>query len=199
MAQAEIMLSVTNAEGEDFSSLHERVLRFMGAFSSVQFAIDNVIGNYLRRRMSALGPALATAFLDRVRDDQRLDLFKAFAAQAAYDGDLTAFDPIYLRAKQVRDMVGHSLNVSGPVYSPGMPPVVGVASTIRSRSRVPDPLLPSSFTCLTADCEWLRQHIMRAGYIAEPAMIVDLTLQPIEPPIPALLPEGGEPLRGTGH
>jgi hypothetical protein len=68
---------------------------------------------------------------------------------------LTKFDPIYLRAKQVRDMIGHSLNVSGPVHSAGKQPVVAVASAVKDRSRVPDPLLPSTFTRLTADCEWL--------------------------------------------
>ena len=39
----------------DFSDLHEHVLRFMGAFSSTQFAIDGVIGLYLQRRMPDLG------------------------------------------------------------------------------------------------------------------------------------------------
>ena len=35
---------MATANAEDFSDLHERVLRFMGAFSTTQFAIDNVIG-----------------------------------------------------------------------------------------------------------------------------------------------------------
>jgi hypothetical protein len=104
----------------------------MGAFSSVQFAIDNVIGNFLQRRLPDLGPALAKNFLDRVRDDQRLPLFKAFAAEASYDGDLTSFGPIYLRAKQVRDMAGHSMNISGPVYSKGQAPSVAIASTVKT-------------------------------------------------------------------
>ena len=55
-------------------------MRLMGAFSSTQFAIDNVIGLYLRRRMPDLRPPLDGQFLDRVRDDQRLTLFKGFAA-----------------------------------------------------------------------------------------------------------------------
>jgi hypothetical protein len=81
------MAGMTTPETEDFNSLHERVLRFIGAFSSTQFAIDSVIGMYLRRRMPELGPVLAKVFLDRVRDDQRLSLFRAFATQADYDGD----------------------------------------------------------------------------------------------------------------
>jgi len=71
---------------EDFSDLHERVLRFMGAFSSTQFAIDNVIGLYLQRRMPDLGTALQSQFLRKIRDDQRLPLFKAFCCRGQLRG-----------------------------------------------------------------------------------------------------------------
>ena len=186
---------MTTPEAEDFGALHERVLRFMGAFSSTQFAIDSVIGVYLRRRMPTLGPVLEKQFLGKIRDNQRLPLFKAFAAQANYDGDLTHFERIYNRAKQLRDMIGHSLGVVGPVYSPSKPPSVAVtrASTVKV-NLVPEPLLPSTFTRFTADCEWLTQHVWRAGYAAEPEMFVDHEGNPAEPPTPAVLPEGGEPL-----
>lgn len=188
------MVRMTTPGAEDFDALHGNVLRFMGAFSSTQFAIDSVIGLYLRRRMPDLGPSLDEQFLDRVRDDQRLTLFKGFAAEAAYDGDLSHFAPIYKRAKQVRDMVGHSLSVAGPVYSGGKP-VVAVARPRGVKvDRVPEPLLPSTFVRLTADCEWLTQHVYRAGFAAEPQMFVDFAGEPAEPPVPAVLPEGGEPL-----
>lgn len=94
-------------EKEDFSALHEQVLRFMGAFSSTQFAIDAVVGLYLRRRMPDLGPKLDKQFLSSIRDDQRLPLFKAFSVQAKYGGDLAHFDLIYNRVKQLRDKIGH--------------------------------------------------------------------------------------------
>jgi hypothetical protein len=43
---------MTGSEAEDWSALHQRVpLAFMGAFSSVQFAIDTVVGLYLKRWM----------------------------------------------------------------------------------------------------------------------------------------------------
>lgn len=183
---------MTTPGTEDFSNLHERVLKFIGAFSSTQFAIDNVIGLYLRRRLPDLGPALADEFLGRLRDDQRLTLFKAFVAQADYNGDLTHFKQVYRRAAQLRDLVGHAVNVAGPVYSAGKPPVVAVASTAR-RNLVPDPLYPSTFTRMTADCEWLTQHVYRAGYTAEPEMFVDGTGKPSAPPVPSALPESGEP------
>lgn len=182
-------------DAEDFSDLHERVLCFMGAFSSTQFAIDNVIGLYLRRRMPNLGSALQTQFLGKIRDDQRLSLFKAFATEAGYDGDLTHFEPIYSRAKQVRDLVGHSLGVSGPVHSVGQQPFVAVTRTSTVKVKlVPDPLLPGTFTRLTADCEWITQHVWRAGYLAGPDMFVGFDGKPAEPPVPAVTPEGGEPL-----
>jgi hypothetical protein len=121
---------------EDFGSLHEGVLRFMGAFASVNFAIDSVVGIYLRRRMSDLGVELAKQVLHRISDEQRKDLFRAFAAEAGYMGELTHFGTIYNRAKALRDMVGHSLNVSGPVYSGGKP-IVAIANTLSPTEEAP--------------------------------------------------------------
>ena len=181
-------------DAEDFSDLHERVLRFMGAFTSIQFAIDSVIAIYLRRRMSHLGPALQKHFLGRTRDDQRLPLFMAFAAEAHYEGDLAHFSPVYLRAKQVRDLIGHAMQVVGPVYSVDKAPFVGVTRASDTKvERVPDPLFPSTFTRLTADCEWIIGHVRRAGYVAEPEMFVGFHGEPAEPPVPAVVPKGGEP------
>jgi hypothetical protein len=188
------MVRMVTSSTEDFDALHERVLQFMGAFAATQFAIDTVIGFYLARRMPELGPELAKQFLRRIRDDQRLPLFKAFAAQANYGSDLSHFDTIYRRAKQLRDMVGHSHSVVGPVYSADNPPCVGVARTSTARfDLVPESLFPSTFTRFTADCEWISQHVYRAGYAAEPQMFVDHQGNPTEPTIPAVLPEGGEP------
>lgn len=186
---------MTTAEPEDWNGLHERVLGFMGAFSSTQFAIDTVLDSYLRIRMPELGPELEKQFLRRVRDDQRLPLFKAFATQVNYGVDITHFTRIYNRAKQVRDMIGHSQRVDGPVYQVGGPPVVGVSGRRASRgAQVPDPLLPSTFTRLTADCEWLIAHVWRAFYVVHPEAFIDVSGQPTEMPVPAEFPEGGEPL-----
>jgi len=180
---------------EDFDSLHEYVLQFMGAFSTVQFAIDGVIGIHLRCQMPNLGESLEKQFLRRVRDDQRLLLFKAFSLDVSYNGDLTQISPIYDRAKQVRDLIGHSLGVTGPVHSPGKPPSVTITrSSVKRTELVPDPLLPSTFTRLIADCDWIEQHVWRAGYMANPQMFVDIQGNPFEPPAPASLPVGGEPL-----
>lgn len=143
--------------------------------------------------MPSLGPELAKQFLRRVHDEQRLPLFVAFVAEVKYQGDLTHYITIYRRAKQLRDMVGHSHDVRGPVYGVGSPPVVSVASTVKA-PLVRQPLFPSTFTRFTADCEWLKAHVYRAGYAAMPEVFFDGSGNPAEPPIPALLPEGGEPL-----
>jgi hypothetical protein len=63
---------MTVEQAEDFAGLHERVLTFMGAFSSVQHHIDSLVGMYLRRNMPVLGEELDRQFLRRIRDDQRL-------------------------------------------------------------------------------------------------------------------------------
>ena len=105
------------------------------------------------------------------------------------------FTKIFSRPKQLRDMIGHSLSVIGPVYSAGKPPVVALARPSTTKvDLVPEPLLPSTFTRLTADCEWLTQHVYRAGYTTEPQMFKDIQGNPSEPSIPQLLPQGGEPL-----
>jgi hypothetical protein len=187
---------MTTPNQEDFDALHERALRFIGAFAWANLTIDGVIGAYLQRRMPDLAAELAKQVLYRTSDDQRIDLFRAFAVQAGYKGDLTHFAAIYNRAKALRDMVGHSLNVIGPVYSAGKPAGVAIANTLSPQKRrlVPEPLLPSTFTRMTADCEWITQHVLRVGYTAEPEIFSDLTGEPYEPPAPAALPVGGEPL-----
>jgi hypothetical protein len=136
---------------DDFSDLHERVLRFMGAFSSTQFAIDGVIGLYLQRRMPDLGTALQSQFLRKIRDDQRLPLFKGFAAEACYEGDLRHFEPIYLRAKQVRDLIGHYLGVVGPVYSTEKQPF-GLFDFMRAISMMSGLLRPAGCGCSGSVC-----------------------------------------------
>jgi hypothetical protein len=186
----------TTSGPEDFGALHERVLRFMGAFSSVQFAIDTMVSFHLKRQMTELGPEVADQLISRVRDDQRLKLFTAYAAEVKYDGDLKHFKLIYNRAKQLRDMIGHSLGIHGPVYRRAtVPPIVSVARVSTSRiDLVPSPLFPSTFVRFTADCEWLSAHVYRAGYADRPEMFIDATGNPTAPPIPAALPDGGEPL-----
>jgi hypothetical protein len=187
---------MTAPNQEDFDTLHERVLRFMGTFASTNFMIESVIGAYLRRRMPHLGAELAKQMVRRVSDEDRKDLFRAFAVQAGYKGDLTNFGKVYNRAKTLRDMVGHSLSMVGPVASLGKPNSVAIASNLSPEKRrvIPEPLLPSTFTRMTADCEWIIQHVLRACYIAEPEILKDLTGKPYEPPVPAVLPVGGEPL-----
>lgn len=56
---------MTRPSQEQFNALDQQVLQFMGAFSSAQFAIDTVIGIYLRRKMRHLGPVLVKEVLDR--------------------------------------------------------------------------------------------------------------------------------------
>jgi hypothetical protein len=187
------MLGMTIESAEDFTALHEHVLTFIGAYSATQFAIDSTAGAYLRRQMPSLGEQLDKLFLSRIRDDQRLPLFQAFAADVGYAIDMPIFGQIYRRAKQVRDMVGHSQWVGGPVGPGG---VVGVATTVSEANKkfVPNPLYPSTFTRLKADCEWLRQHVNRAGFEGKAINFVTGDGKPSEPPVPPDLPVGGEPL-----
>jgi hypothetical protein len=189
-----MMFDMGTGPAEDFAALHERVLTFIGAFSSTQFAIDSIVGMYLRRQLPSLGKELDKQFLDRIKDEQRLPLFKAFAAEVNYALDVPVFSTIYNRAKQVRDMVGHSHWIGGPVWPAG---VVEVASTVSKTKTtlVPSPLFPSTFTHLKADCDWLIQHVNRAGFEGKACDFITGDGQPYEPPTPLARPTGGEPLR----
>lgn len=188
---------MTVGPAEDFTTLHENVLSFLGAFSATQFAIDGMVGMYLRAQMPDLGAELDKTFLRRIRDDQRLPLFEAFAKNVKYAYDVPLFVTLYIRAKQVRDMVGHAQWVGGPVSPSG---TVGVATTVTEANRtlVPNRLYPSTFTHLKADCEWLCMHIYRAGFVGNATKFVTAGGQPHEPQIPPARPAGGEPLGQAG-
>ena len=181
--------------GEDFDGLDGHVLRFTGAFSEVQFLIETIVGMHLRRQMPHLGSALVKHTMSRLTDDQRNKLFRALAREVQYSGDLTNFGVIFERAKQLRNKVGHALSI-GPVVAPGRQLVVGVTHTLTSKTdAVPEPLLPSTFIRMTADCKWLTQHVLRVGYVAQPDAFKDAAGNPSEPPDPGSLPVGGESLR----
>jgi hypothetical protein len=179
---------------EEFNTRYERAMRFMGAFSATQFAIDSVLTLYLQRETPQLGPALIKA-MGRIRDHQRVPLFKAFSQEVSYQADWTRFEKIYERARQTRNLVGHAQAILGPVYSAGGLPKMLVTHVPSGKDGlIPDPLEPSSFTRLTADCDWLSQHARRAGYVAEPTWFIDAAGNPSEPPVAPPLPQGGEPL-----
>ena len=179
---------------EEFKSRYERAMQLMGAFSATQFAIDSVLTFYLKRASPRLGPALINA-MGRIRDHQRVPLFKAFCEEVNYQVDWPRFEKTYERARQTRNLVGHAQAILGPVFSVGALPKMQVTHVPSGRSNlVPDPLEPSTFTRLAADCDWLSQHARRAGYVAEPAWFIDATGNPSEPPVPPVTPHGGEPL-----
>jgi hypothetical protein len=179
---------------EDFNTRYERAMLFMGAFSAAQFAIDSVLTLYLQRQVPQLGPALIKS-MGRIRDQQRMPLFEAFAAEVNYQYDSPCFGTVYERARQTRNRVGHAQAILGPVHVAGEPARMLVTHVPSGRSHlIPDPLMPSTFTRLAADCDWLGQHARRAGYVAEPLWFVDSTGSPSEPPVPPAMPQGGEPL-----
>lgn len=180
---------------ESFDDLHERVLKFMGAFANMQFSMDTAVRTFLTKRLPHLGPALVEQFLSRQRDQQRLPCFIAFAEETGYMRDLVPLKRVYNRAKQTRDLIGHSLGVHGPVLHPGGPPTVGVTYLRTTKKNlVPTPLLPSTFDRLANDCGWIGAHAMRALFEANVNQFTSLTGEPVEPPIPTELPVDGEPL-----
>jgi hypothetical protein len=62
------------------------------------------------------------------------------------------------------------------------------------RQSTPTKLTPDTFDRLANDCVWISEHVNRALYEAKLARFVDLRGNPLEPPVPPLLPRDGEPL-----
>lgn len=185
-------------DGETYDDLHERILKFMGAFASMQFSMDTAVESLLRKRLPVIGPVLISQFMSRQRDDQRLSCFLAFVEETGYARDLAPLPQIYERAKQTRDLIGHSLNVLGPVHQVGGVRIVGVTRLYTTKNAlVPSPLVPSTFDRLTNDCEWVHAHAIRALYEADVTKFITFAGEDAEPPIPSVLPVDGEPLKGA--
>ncbi len=189
-----------DSEPENFDKLHQRAFSLIGSFTAAQFSIDYIVHRYLETKMPALGPVLTREFLERVRDDQRLTLFKALAEDCAYPGDLTNFDPIFNRAKQVRDLLAHSAGLNAGPFQRGKTPAVtvvtytGVSGKSPKRPLVPKPLMPSHLDQLKVDIAWVSEHVYFLGQQSGIIKAADLAGNPRVLPQPPALPVGGMPL-----
>ncbi|GAB3305722.1 hypothetical protein EK0264_05045 [Epidermidibacterium keratini] len=185
-------------DDEFYGDLHERVLRFMGSFAKAQLMMDGALQQILASKLPQLGQTLSDMFLTRIRDDQRLSCFLALARETGFEFEVAAFKTVYDRAKQTRDLIGHSYGVLGPVYGPqGREVVVVNSQPERKRIHVPDPLLPATFDRLTVDCEWIESNALRLLFEAGVTDFVSWNgaeFVPAEPPVPTARPVGGEPL-----
>lgn len=184
-------------DAETFDRLHERALMFMGAFSSLQLHADSMVDFYLRRRMPDLGKAVVEIGLKRRRDEDRLRLVRALAAEVSYSElyvfDDGTFSTVFNRCKQLRDLLGHSVSIVGPVYGVDMPPHVGIARLAGVKTdRLPDPILPSLLDRFAEQTEWLTRHVLRVGFAADPDMFVSLTGELAQPELPGNLPHPGD-------
>jgi hypothetical protein len=179
--------------------IEAKVLRFLGEFSSLQASIDAAIAAYLADRMPAVGPLICENHVERLRDEDRIPLLLAMAADTGYSGDLSEAKARFVRAKETRDLIGHSQSVEH-AYDPAADDwIVAVSrrATYPSRrlNRVPHPLYPGTLDRLSNDCSWLAQHAWRIAYGAGVlGQVVDPTGRSVEfPPIPKF-PVDGEPL-----
>jgi len=179
-----------------------RVLAFLGSFASVQSSIDTALEYHLNKTMPTLGPLVIKQYLSRIRDEDRAPFFLALADEVGYQRDLSALKRIYVRAKETRDLIGHSPGVAVAWTSDGWQvSVTRKHDYNRMRlSKVPNPLWPETFDRLANDCKWIEAHVWRLIHEAELTTFVAFTgnpdgpFTPTEPPIPTDLPIDGEPL-----
>ena len=142
------------------------VLRMTAEFSSVQLVIEHMLGSYLGRQSPALGRKITKKHLSRLTDEDRWDYVKALTADVGYTGSgLPQASDLFWRCKRVRDLVGHHPAGMDLVRSQERPDYhYSVPSDTRSGS-VPDPLTPSTFRQLGAECRWLVAFLHHIGYL----------------------------------
>jgi hypothetical protein len=193
-----IVVGVTqHPDGEDYSELEAKALRYLGRFSATQMAIDTAIQMLLKARLPALGPYVYSEFLARMTEDRRVKCMLKFADDVGYAGDLSSVAARYRRAKQVRDLIGHGVGLVGPSWNPQTKQrSIGIARPAGMKvNLVPEPLVPSTLERLGNDCAWISGHVYRALYESEIVKFANLTgAQPVEPEVPPLVPVNGEPL-----
>ena len=179
-----------------------RVLAFLGRFASVQSSIDTALEYHFNKTMPALGPLVIKQYLSRIRDEDRIPFFLALAKEIDYQRDLSSLARIYTRAKETRDLIGHSPGVAVAWTNDGWQVAVTRNHDYNPKrlSRVPHPLWPETFDRLVNDCKWMESHAWRLIYEARLTTFVAFTgnagdpFAPTEPPIPTDLPVDGEPL-----
>src|SRR3954451_24912729 len=80
----------------------------MGAFSQLQETIDWALERFMLHQMPEVGQLIAKNYLRRIRDDERLSCLLALATDTGYSASLAEARFRFERAKQTRDLVGHS-------------------------------------------------------------------------------------------
>jgi hypothetical protein len=180
----------------DQLGVERRVLEFLGEFSRTQSGIDTALSMYVERQMPNLGPQIVKAHLSRIRDENRIKFLIGLAKDVGYQGDLSNASRIYDRAKETRDLIGHSPGVGVVWHQHQLVVMVAREAGYNPQrlKKVPDPLRPETFDRLQNDCAWLGQHVWRLAYEAKLTHFVDVSGQPAEPPAPAEFPIDGEPL-----
>lgn len=167
----------------------------MGAFSQLQETIDWALERFMLHQMPEVGQLIAKHYLRRIRDDERLSCLLALATDTGYSASLAEARFRFERAKQTRDLVGHSGAVAQAWNAQTKDWIVAISHRPGQKgSRVPSPLTPATFERLSNDCQWITAHVLRLTYEANLSDFIDFTGQPVEPPLPPCSPEDGEPV-----
>lgn len=147
-----------NAERDEMRALG---MEIVGRFSHVQELITETLVEWGSLCLEDLGiddPRLNRLLenLDRAKDDDRIDLVKRFAAALDSDATLSRFKAVYLRAKRVRDSLGHGavqyLDASGALV------VQKLRGEPRSLSR-------AELAGAVRDCRWLDAQVLYVAVV----------------------------------
>lgn len=71
--------------GNPNQDMNERALRFLGAFSHIQICIDEMLAKtFFEKRIPKAARVVWKRTVGRIRDDERVDLFQAIAADLGF-------------------------------------------------------------------------------------------------------------------
>lgn len=88
------------------------LLRFLGSFSHLQDLIDQVVTKvFFEKRMPIACDIVWKRTVGRIKDEERVELFMAIAAEVGTDAELGSFKATFMQVKRFRDSVAHSARI----------------------------------------------------------------------------------------
>lgn len=178
---------MTIAHGHPAQDMHELLLRLLGAFSHLQIIIDDFAKTFFVNRMPIAADVVCKRVISRIKDEERIQLFRAIADDVGSDGDLTNFNQVYSDVKRLRDKAAHAARFQ----------IAGSDTLSVTESYVisgPEPdfrrieLDRMELVEVVQKCRWLEAQILYVMYSSELIQGLSLGDQPIEVVRPARLP-----------
>ncbi|MFC3964059.1 hypothetical protein [Nocardia jiangsuensis] len=171
------------------------VVEVLGSFTQVQFAVDTLATSFFKKEMSELSTFLNKRLLDRVKDEERVELLLGIARHLGSDAPVAVYKEVFLRVKHGRDLIAHSPGVRPCILEGRMGVNFKSHRGYQSAKKAERP--PSGVPEIIRE-EHLRQWIREARWLSDVAMyvvsefelrpLIDIAGEPCPSPRPPDLP-----------